>query len=222
MEILSQTVLQRTRTIYYVQRDAIGGSFISAIFAIRENEKYTQSKCKKEKKNERLNVTSLEGMLYPLYKKGMAQRARSRRILKTAFADNVLSEGQRECSLALSEIRNAMVLRGAFLETGGQTSWVPVVTDTPRVASVTNGLDKGATTPVQRESLTRTYEQHGSASNFMEEVHITEASSVYYVEKYSSTIETNYPKHKLNPKITEDKQIARCRIVPWRTEISKQ
>ncbi|KYQ55434.1 Putative polypeptide N-acetylgalactosaminyltransferase 9 [Trachymyrmex zeteki] len=33
--------------------------------------------------------------------------------------------------------------------TGGQTSWVPVVSDTPRVASVTNGLDKGATTPAQ-------------------------------------------------------------------------
>ncbi|KYN19343.1 Putative polypeptide N-acetylgalactosaminyltransferase 9 [Trachymyrmex cornetzi] len=51
--------------------------------------------------------------------------------------------------------------------TGGQTSWVPVVTDTPRVASVTNGLDKGATTPAQVESLTRTYEQHGSTSNFV-------------------------------------------------------
>ncbi|KYN08660.1 hypothetical protein ALC62_00331 [Cyphomyrmex costatus] len=42
MEVLSQTVLQRTHTIYYV---------------------------------------------YPLYKRGMAQRVRSRRILKTAFAE---------------------------------------------------------------------------------------------------------------------------------------
>lgn len=36
-----------------------------------------------------------------------------------------------------------------IIRTGGQTSWVPVVTDIPRVASVTNGLDKGATTPAQ-------------------------------------------------------------------------
>jgi len=36
-----------------------------------------------------------------------------------------------------------------IIRTGGQTSWVPVVTDTPRVASVTNDLDKGATTSAQ-------------------------------------------------------------------------
>lgn len=36
-----------------------------------------------------------------------------------------------------------------IIRTGGQTSWVPVVTDTPRVASVTNGLDKGIATPAQ-------------------------------------------------------------------------
>jgi len=29
-----------------------------------------------------------------------------------------------------------------IIRTGGQTSWVPVVTDTPRVASVTNDLIK--------------------------------------------------------------------------------
>lgn len=38
-------------------RNAIDGSFISVIFAIRENEKYTQSEYKKEKRNTRLNVT---------------------------------------------------------------------------------------------------------------------------------------------------------------------
>lgn len=27
------------------------------------------------------------------------------------------------------------------------------------------------------------------------------------MEKYSTMIETKYPKHKLNPKLTEDKQI---------------
>jgi len=36
-----------------------------------------------------------------------------------------------------------------IIRTGGQTSWVPVVTDTPRVASVTNDLDKGANTLAQ-------------------------------------------------------------------------
>lgn len=42
-----------------------------------------------------------------------------------------------------------------IIRTGGQTSWVPVVTDTPRVASVTNGLDKGATTSAQVRCMMR-------------------------------------------------------------------
>lgn len=42
-----------------------------------------------------------------------------------------------------------------IIRTGGQTSWVPVVTDIPRVASVTNGLDKGAATPAQVRCMVR-------------------------------------------------------------------
>jgi len=49
-------------------KDAISDSFISAIFAIRENDKCTESECKKEKRNRRLNVTEhlWGGMLYPV------------------------------------------------------------------------------------------------------------------------------------------------------------
>lgn len=46
-----------------------------------------------------------------------AQRARSRRTLKTAFADNVLpATAGKLLSRSESEIRNAMLLRGASLE----------------------------------------------------------------------------------------------------------
>jgi hypothetical protein len=40
-----------------------------------------------------------------------------------------------------------------------RASWVPVVSDAPRVASVTNGSDKGATTPAQVHATRRAYEQ---------------------------------------------------------------
>lgn len=57
-------------------RNAIGGSFISVIFAIRENEKYTQSEYKKEKKNARLNVTEhLWRVCYIRCKKGTIPEA---------------------------------------------------------------------------------------------------------------------------------------------------
>lgn len=46
-----------------------------------------------------------------------AQRARSRRTLKTAFADNVLPvTAGKVLFRSESEIRNAIVLRGALLE----------------------------------------------------------------------------------------------------------